>query len=42
MNFLHIVLEMGVGGASWAFAAEVPTKLIQLYGDCAVTLIRNI
>ena len=23
----------GVGGASWAFAAEVPTKLIQLYGN---------
>jgi hypothetical protein len=21
------------GGASWVFAAEVPTKLIQLYGD---------
>jgi hypothetical protein len=34
MNFLHIVLEVGgVGGASWAFAAEVPTKLIQLYGN---------
>ncbi len=25
-----MVLE---GGASWAFAAEVPTELIQLYGD---------
>ena len=23
----------GRGGASWAFAAEVPTELIQLYGD---------
>ena len=34
MNFLHIVLEGGGGGcASWAFAAEVPTELIQLYGD---------
>lgn len=36
MNFLHIVLEVGAGGwrgASWAFAAEVPTELIQLYGD---------
>jgi hypothetical protein len=21
------------GGASWAFTAEVPTELIQLYGD---------
>ena len=31
MNFLHIVLEGG--GASWAFAAEVPTELIQLYDD---------
>ena len=35
MNFLHIVLEVCVwgGGASWAFAAEVPIKLIQLYGN---------
>jgi hypothetical protein len=23
----------GEGGSSWVFAAEVPTKLIQLYGD---------
>jgi hypothetical protein len=22
------------GGASWAFSAEVPSELIQLYGDC--------
>jgi hypothetical protein len=33
MNFLHIVLEVGGGGASLVFAAEMPTKLIQLYGD---------
>ena len=35
MNLLHIVLEVvgGGGGASWAFAAQVPTKLIQLYGN---------
>ena len=33
MNFLHIVLEVEGGVASWAFAAEVPTKLIQLYGN---------
>ena len=31
VHILHIVL--GEGGASWAFAAEVPTELIQLYGD---------
>ena len=30
MYVLHIVLG---GGASWAFAAEVPSELIQLYGD---------
>jgi hypothetical protein len=27
-----IVLGEG-GGATWAFSAEVPTELIQLYGD---------
>ena len=31
MYVLHIVL--GGGDASWAFAAEVPTELIQLNGD---------
>jgi hypothetical protein len=30
MYVLHIVLG---GGASWAFAAEVPSELIQLYRD---------
>ena len=37
MNFLHIVLEVWGGGGGGvlvgAFAAEVPTKLIQLYGN---------
>ena len=31
MYVLHIVLGGG-GGASWEFAAEVPSELIQLYG----------
>ena len=26
-------IRSGGGGASWAFAAEVPTKLIQLYDN---------
>ena len=30
MYVLHIALG---GGASWAFAAEVPSELIQLYRD---------
>ena len=33
MNFLHIVLEGGEGVLVVLFAAEVPTELIQLYGD---------
>jgi hypothetical protein len=28
----HSIRSVG-WGASWAFAAEVPTELIQLYGD---------
>jgi hypothetical protein len=32
-----------VGGASWAFAAEVPSELIQLYMEIGkVTLIKDI
>ena len=30
----HSFRSGGGRGASWAFAAEVPTELIQLYGDC--------
>ena len=42
MYILHIVLGGG-GGASWAFAAEVPSELIQLYMEIGkVTLIKDI
>ena len=30
------------GGATWAFSAEVPTELIQLYGDWKSDAYKNI